>query len=190
VEPDVPDKPDDTPDPVPAPKPARHTIDVSLTPVVRNTPKKTVHDTTAEDDAAEAKALRAEARRKAAALARLTSNLTHDLTGGTAVSMPEESSQSTINYGQFVKSIYENAWIAPDSADNDEASPKVHVVIARDGSVISARITEPSGDKAVDASVQRTLDRVTQIKPFSASAKEDERSYDINFNLKTKRMLE
>ena len=103
--------------------------------------------------------------------------------------MPGDSSQSYANYGQIVKSIYENAWIPPDSAENDEANPKVHVVIAADGSVISARIIEPSGDAAVDASVQRVLDRVRFIQPFPDGAKEKERAYNINFNLKAKRML-
>jgi TonB family protein len=189
VEPDVPDKADDTPDPAPAPKPVKH-YDISLVPVVRTVPKKHVHDTTAEDEAAaEAKAERAEARRKAAAIARLTGSLEHNLTSSTDVTVPGPGSQSYANYGQIVKSIYENAWNPPDSADSDEASPKVKVVISRDGSVISAHIITPSGDKALDESVQRTLDRVTFIRPFPDGATENERTFIINFNLQAKRML-
>jgi TonB family protein len=189
VEPDVPDKPDDTPAPTPAPKPVKH-HDISLTLVERTAPKKHVHDTTAEDEAAaEAKAERAEARRRALAFDRVTHSLDSNLSGSTDVSVPGPGSQSYANYGQIVKSIYENAWNPPDSADNDEASPKVRVVISRDGSVISAHIIEPSGDKALDESVQRTLDRVTFIRPFPDGATENERSYIINFNLKAKRML-
>jgi hypothetical protein len=41
----------------------------------------------------------------------------------------------------------------------------------------------------VDASVQRTLDRVKFIAPFPEGATEKERTYIINFNLKAKRML-
>ncbi len=194
VEPEVPDKPDDTPDPAPAPKPVKHhdlKHDISLTPVVRVVNKKHVHDTTAEDQAAaeEEKAEHAEARRRAAAIARLTGSLEHNLNGSTEITMPGAGSQSYANYGQIVKSIYENAWNPPDSADSDEASPKVRVVIARDGSVISAHIVTPSGDRALDESVQRTLDRVTFIRPFPDGATENQRSYIINFNLKAKRML-
>lgn len=194
AEPEVPDKPDDTPDPAPAPKPVKHhdiKHDISLTPVVRVMNKKHVHDTTAEDQAAaeEDKADRAAARRRAAALARLTGSLKENLTGSTEISMPGAGSQSYANYGQIVKSIYENAWIPPGSADNEDASPKVHVVISRDGHVISAHIVDPSGDKAVDESVQRALDRVNFIHAFPDGAKENVRSYDINFNLKAKRML-
>jgi len=191
VEPDVPDKPDDTPQPHPPPKPKpAHKIEVNLTPIVIHTPKKHVRDTTAEDEAAaDAKAERAEAHRRALQIARLTGSIKDNLTEGTDVSVPGPGSQSYANYGQIVKSIYQNAWVPPDSADSDEASPKVRVVISRDGSVISAHLITPSGDKALDDSVQRTLDRVTFIRAFPEGATENERSYIINFNLKAKRML-
>jgi hypothetical protein len=42
----------------------------------------------------------------------------------------------------------------------------------------------------MDASVKRALDRVESIgKEFPASSKDSERTFIINFNLKTKRML-
>jgi len=189
VEPDVPEKPDDTPDPTPAPKPVKH-HDISLTLVERTVPKKHVHDTTAEDQAAaDEKADRLAAHQRALAIYRVTHSLDHNLNGSTDVTMPGPGSQSYANYGQIVKSIYENAWNPPDSADSDDASPKVRVVISRDGSVISANLITPSGDKALDESVQRTLDRVTFIRAFPEGATENQRSYIINFNLKAKRML-
>jgi hypothetical protein len=40
----------------------------------------------------------------------------------------------------------------------------------------------------VDKSVQRTLDRVTFIAPFPEGAKDKQRTYTINFNLKAKRL--
>src|ERR1019366_8061066 len=72
----------------------------------------------------------------------------------------------------------------PGNADNDEANTRVSVTIANDGTVISARIVTPSGDTKVDASIQRTLERVTYIAPFPKGAVEKERTYIINFNLK------
>jgi TonB family protein len=77
----------------------------------------------------------------------------------------------------------------PDTAANDEANVKVSVTIARDGQVIEAHIVERSGDFSLDASVQRTLDRVRDIAPFPDDAKDQERTYIINFNLKAKRGL-
>jgi len=104
--------------------------------------------------------------------------------------MPGDSSVAYANYAAVVKSVYEQAWVPPDTAQNDDANTKVTVTIASDGTVVSASIIAASGDAGVDASVQRTLDRVTFIAPFPEGAKEKERPYTINFNLKAKRMLE
>ena len=63
------------------------------------------------------------------------------------------------------------------------------VTIRNDGKVIAARIIRRSGETQVDGSVQRTLDRVSFIAPFPEGAKEKDRIYTINFNLKAKRLL-
>lgn len=115
--------------------------------------------------------------------------LKSNLTPGTTIEAPGSGSVAYAYYDSVVKSIYEQAWVPPDNADNDEAIAKVSVTIARAGTVISARIVTPSGDAGVDASVQRTLNRVTFIAPFPKGATEKERTYIINFNLKTKRLL-
>jgi len=189
--------PDETPSiepsPVPRPRP-KHTIDVDLTPV-HSASHPTHHtDTTARDQEREAqqeeREARAEARRRAEALHSLTSSLENNLSSSTDVQLPGTSSQSFANYGQIVKSIYYNNWITPDNATDENASPKVRVVIGRDGSVISAQIIEPSGDSAVDDSVKRLLDRVTFIQAFPDGATESQRSFTLRFNLKAKRMLE
>ncbi len=95
---------------------------------------------------------------------------------------------SYANYAQVVKSVYMQAWIEPTGVDDDEATAKVSITIARDGTVISARIVEPSGNATVDRSVRDLLDRVKFIRPFPEGAKEDQRTYKINFNLKAKQL--
>ena len=118
-------------------------------------------------------------------------NLKKNFTPGTVVDMPGNSSgEAYANYRDVIATIYYEAWTPPGNADNDEANTKVSVTIANDGTVISARIVTPSGDTHVDASIQRTLERVTFIAPFPKGAVEKERTYTINFNLKAKRMLE
>jgi TonB family protein len=103
--------------------------------------------------------------------------------------MPGNSSVAYANYATVVKSVYEQAWILPNDA-TDNANTKVSVTIASDGTVITARIVTPSGDAGLDASVQRTLDRVKFIAPFPEGATEKERTYTINFNPQVKRLLE
>jgi len=100
-----------------------------------------------------------------------------------------DNSPAYANYAAWVKTVYENAWQAPDDAATSDAITKVSVTIGSDGTVISSRITRASGDSPVDRSVQRTLERVTFIGPFPEGAKERQRTYIINFNLKAKRGL-
>jgi len=118
-------------------------------------------------------------------------NLKKNFTPGTVVDMPGNSGGAAYaSYRDAIATIYYDAWTPPGNADNDEANTKVSVTIANDGTVITARIVTPSGDSHVDASIQRTLERVTFIAPFPQGAVEKERTYIINFNLKAKRMLE
>ena len=115
-------------------------------------------------------------------------NLKGNLTSATTVDMPGNSSVAYANYATVVKSVYEQAWILPNDV-SDNANTKVSVTIANDGTVISARIITPSGDAGLDASVQRTLERVKSIAPFPEGATEKERTYIINFNPQVKRLL-
>jgi TonB family protein len=110
------------------------------------------------------------------------------LASATTVDMPGNSSVAYANYATVVKSVYEQAWILPNDV-SDNANTKVSVTIANDGAVISARIITPSGDAGLDASVQRTLERVKSIAPFPEGATEKERTYIINFNPQVKRLL-
>jgi len=167
-----------TPEPKPADKPK---IQVNTQLVVRTAPKKSTVNPT--DDSRRQQQLRQQAFQSA------VRSLKNNLTSATTIDMPGNSSVAYANYASVVKSVYEQAWQPPDDAQNDEANVKVTVTIANDGTVISARVLTPSGDSGVDASVQRTLERVTFIAPFPEGAKEKERTYSINFNLKAKRSL-
>jgi TonB family protein len=94
------------------------------------------------------------------------------------------------NYGQWVKSVYDNAWVVSDDIADDDSKVKVRVTISKDGAVISARIIAPSPHRALNKSVQSVLDDVKTIgKTFPEGAKEDQRTFEINFNLKAKRQL-
>ena len=100
--------------------------------------------------------------------------------------MPGDSTVAYANYASVVKSIYDRAWTLPDSIAADE-NTSVKVIIASDGTVLSARIIERSGDAPVDASVQRALDRVTFIAPFPEGSSDKQRTYTINFNPQIKK---
>ncbi len=115
--------------------------------------------------------------------------LRNNLSSSTTIDMPGNSSAAAANYAQVVKSVYEQAWTPPDDTSSDDADIKVRVTIASDGTVISARVIAPSGDASVDRSVRSTLERVQFIAPFPSGTSDKERTYIINFNLKSKRLL-
>ena len=172
-------KPVDNTEPIPKP----HKIQVDLKPVVHNVSKAS---DTSDADAREAAK---EAKRRAKAIANAARAIKENSSSATTVEMKGESSVSYANYASVVKSVYDQAWTPPDDMAGDDANTKVSVTIGSDGTVISSRIIEKSGDARVDASVQRTLDRVNFVAPFPDGAKEKERTFIINFNPQAKRML-
>jgi TonB family protein len=151
--------------------------EISTKLVTRNAPKASPNNANAS--AARARAIRSALR-----------NLNSKLTPGTTIDMPGNSSVAYASYASAVRSVYDAAWTLPAHIASDEEITRVSVTIASDGTVVSARIITPSGDGNVDASVQSTLGRVRFIAPFPEGAVEKERTYIINFNTKTKQMLE
>jgi TonB family protein len=98
------------------------------------------------------------------------------------------SGPSYASYAAWVWSVYESAWVRPEDASIPDATVEVSVTIASNGTVIAKRITKRSGDRAVDASVQSALDRITTVsRPFPEGAKDKQRTYIIPFNMKTSR---
>lgn len=169
----------------PADKPTKSTpkkIEVNLKPVVRKTTKTT--DTSEADAQREAQRVRDQ---RAKAFRSAMSSISKNTSTATEVNMPGPGTAAYANFKDALATIYYNAWTPPDDVSNDDAITKVRITIARDGTIISAQIIGPSGDGRVDASVQRAIDRVTEVPPLP-DAKESQRTVTLNFNLKTKRL--
>lgn len=108
----------------------------------------------------------------------------------TVVEVGGPGGEAFVNYGSLVREIYERAWqVSPDLAD-DDSSATARIIIRRDGSVLSASLYQRSRNASLNRSVQRALDAVGDIgKPFPAGAKEAQRTFTIEFNLKTRRAV-
>jgi TonB family protein len=164
------------------PPPKRSLPDVSTRIVTRqpdSTTKSSVTKTDSNKATSPGKAFTEAARR-----------IREGASSSTAIEMPGAGGggPSYANYAQVVKSAYMHAWIEPTGVDDDQATATVSVTIASNGAVTSAHIIQSSGNPAVDRAVQATLDRVTFIAPFPEGAKENERTYKINFNLKANQL--
>ena len=94
------------------------------------------------------------------------------------------------NYGQQVVNIYEENWLnKPEDVTDDSVIVHVSVTILRDGSVKDAHIVRASGKASVDRSVKQTLDRVTRFPRFPEGSTDAERTFNIDFNLKTSKRI-
>jgi TonB family protein len=132
------------------------------------------------------------ARERSAQYASALSGLRNGLSGRTDLGEfhgPGGGGLPYANFKQTVMSIYFNAWEPPAGITDEKAVTKASVTIARDGKVASWRITVPSGNPAVDASVRRALERVKFIAPLPADSKESERTVPVVFDLTAKRDL-
>ncbi|MEO5804259.1 MAG: TonB C-terminal domain-containing protein [Verrucomicrobiota bacterium] len=163
------------------PEPKKRKIDISNPTIRNNVDKK------AAAEAAD-KAARENARLQvAASLKGAVSRLGQNLSSSTTVNLQGVSGDAgAVNYGDLVMKKYDDAWLAPNEVDDNEAIVKAKVVIARSGNVISADIVKASGNATLDKSVRRALE-LRFIHPFPEGSRDSQRTYIINFNLKTKR---
>jgi TonB family protein len=175
-------------------KPTKPKREISTKLVVRNpTAKSTSKDTSADDSRAREQLVRNSQILGAfdSSLNRIKSGTGRPtrLGGGAEGSYgPGGGGPSYAPYEAWVLTVFDRAWVAPDDASSEDATVEVSVTIARNGAVVDKRILKRSGDRAVDASVQRALDKVTTIgKSFPEGSKDSERTYIIPFNLRTKR---
>ena len=178
--------------PAKAPTTPPKTILDSLVPTVRGS------DKAAKDrEEAQAREVARVAARQAAAdhvalanrLGNVTAGLKAGFESGTKVEVGGTGGEAYANYSFLVQTIYDAAWqVLPDLASQDFIVP-VEVVIGRDGRIISQRIITRSSNTSMDRSVQRALDKVkaTGLAPFPEGARDTERSFRINFNLKARR---
>ncbi|HEY0456563.1 MAG TPA: TonB family protein, partial [Verrucomicrobiae bacterium] len=180
-----------------ATKPKEKIDDSILTPVVRNNAadNKRREQEKARLEA-QAKAAREEARHwqesnreLARVLEHAADQMQQGFPGGTKVDIHGTGGVAYANYASFVQAIYDDAWeVQRDFSSNDFATT-VKVTIARDGTVISARISDRSGNSVMDKSVQRALDKVKFVHPFPEGTTDSERTFTIEFNLKAKRLI-
>jgi TonB family protein len=169
----------------------RKKIEISKTLVTRK--KDSDPDKKAREEAQVRQEARAEAdarRKLARQFGRAADRLGTEMSDATSVELPGPGGGGVpyANWRQAIKSLYSNAWVLPEGAE-EEATTTASVTIARDGTVLSARITRRSGDTVADSSVQATLDRVRVAQPLPENVTEDQRTIIINFNVKAKQSL-
>ena len=123
------------------------------------------------------------------ALGNIVGKVENKMSTGVNIEMPSgPDGEAFVNYADLIWTKYYEAWQTPEA--RDVRNPvRVEITIARDGRVISAHVIKASGDSQLDRSVRQALDRVTKLPPFPATSKDLQRTFRINFELKSKRQF-
>jgi TonB family protein len=171
------------------PKPTRKLPDVSLKRVTRSNETVSKKKTPPKQDTQPNNQLTQVAKAAQAAAKSIRQNVSDS-----PVEMPELHGPGGggVPYANFLDGIrkrYSDAWLVPDGVTDDEATATASVTIARDGTVLSSRLIQSSGNALADQSVEMTLRRVTFAVPLPEGAKESQRTVTIKFNVKAKRGL-
>ena len=87
------------------------------------------------------------------------------------------------SYETAIFNAYFHAWTAPEEIADRLADVDTKIVVARDGTILSAEIVRRSEHREMDRSVEQALRRVTKLPPFPESAHDSERTFIIHFNL-------
>ena len=121
-----------------------------------------------------------ESQKEAAKRQTALNKLQTKLSGRTSVNVPL-GRYASANYESLIRRKYMDATIHPGAISGDPVV-KVRLVIARNGRILSARVTGKSGVASWDRSVQKALDRVKFIKPFPESMKGSQQTFNLNFS--------
>ena len=121
-----------------------------------------------------------ESQKEAAKRQTALNKLQTKLSGRTSVNVPL-GRYASANYESLIRCKYMDATIHPGAISGDPVV-KVRLVIARNGRILSTRVTGKSGVASWDRSVQKALDRVKFIKPFPESMKGSQQTFNLNFN--------
>jgi TonB family protein len=172
-------------------KPKLSAADLTPTRRSKSSPKAQKKTTAATSDDSEQKQL-ADSRRRIGEMLRSAAS---GMNAASATKIddhvgPGGGGPAYASYASLVQMTYWDAWAAPEDATSESAVVDVLITIKNDGTVLSSRIVKHSGDSAVDASVQRTLNRVISIdRPFPEGMNEKQHTYTLHFDLKAKKGL-
>lgn len=183
----------------PAEKKPAPPVEKKAPPVEKKAPKldfskaKAVPDT-ARKSAAKVTPSEDSSRQRMAALAKQMAQRTGDLERSASGAVNVQLSAAGGGGGGggsanalHVRNAYDAAWVLPVGVTDAGATAEVEVVLRGDGTVVSARVVRKSGVAALDRSVEAALKKVKQVRPFESFAKDEQVTYLIDFNQRSRR---
>ena len=161
-----------------------------FTPVSGPTPKPKAKTPTTPADTSAIQLANAQAiaNRLNKRISKLNSVLADD--NSVQISPGADTGEAVANYRDVVFSVYYVAWQAPASVTQESATVTARITISRDGRVTHHEVTKPSGNAAMDRTIDKTLENVTFVAPFPAGSEDPERTYSIKFDISAKQTMQ
>lgn len=97
--------------------------------------------------------------------------------------IPGPGGQAYAPYISYLGAFYRERWKSPRSVARARASVGASVEVAKDGTVLDFKLTEPSGVRDVDESVREVLRRYPKLRPLPETTKDSKRIFTIQFRL-------
>ncbi len=180
------------PSATPKPKPKKTVLaKASPKPTAKPTPEETDENATETDADAEKKKIAEEALGKSVAASESPKKTTAaEGSGGKGTSAGANGhaggagAESQFGwYGSMLHDRFYSEWVQPGSAANSggKNSVMVKIRIEKDGRVSNFEIVRPSGNEALDNSVEAVAKRITQVDPLPAGLGNGEH-YDVRIN--------
>src|SRR5439155_8477189 len=128
---------------------------LNLKPVTRTKPTTEMADTkpmtrTKSSKSEDARANRDAADKMAKQFDKALTGLQSGFNQGTKIEVGGPGGEAFADYGQYVKQIYDDAWVLPPDLLLDSGATVVKVTISRDGRVVHASIVDKSGQRQLD----------------------------------------
>lgn len=97
--------------------------------------------------------------------------------------IPGPGGQAYAPYISYLGTFYRERWKSPRAVARARASVGASVEVAKDGTILDFKLTEPSGVRDVDESVREVLRRYPKLRPLPETTKDSKRIFTIQFRL-------
>jgi membrane protein involved in colicin uptake len=101
----------------------------------------------------------------------------------TTIEMPGPGGQAYAPYISYLGLFYRERWKNPRSTSRSKAYVGASVEIAKDGTVVDWKLTDPCGIREVDDSVREVLKRYQRLRPLPGTTTDPKRLFTIQFRL-------
>ncbi len=97
--------------------------------------------------------------------------------------IPGPGGQAYAPYISYLGAFYKERWRRPRTATRSTSSVGATIEVAKDGTILDYKLTDPSGQREMDESVREVLRKYPKLLPLPETTKDSKRIFTIQFRL-------